>query len=86
MTADVKLLPLPEATMRSYQTDSTMRTMTLYSYSASDMRDYARTNVAHATAALQAEVDALRAEVERLNLILFIERLHAALAKENSND
>src|SRR5690606_36845181 len=29
------------------------------------MQDYARANVAHATASLQAEIDALRAEVER---------------------
>src|SRR5690606_21395758 len=58
--ADVELLPLPEAMIESYQTDSTMRTWTLHSYSESDMRVYARANVAHATAALQAEVEELR--------------------------
>ena len=39
------------------------------------LRDYARANIAHNTAALQAEIEALRAEVERLeNCVLQIER------------
>ena len=66
MSAEPDLLPLPEATMKSYQTDSTMRTMTLHSYSESDMQAYARANVAHATAARDAEVEALRDAADRL--------------------
>jgi len=57
MTTETDLLPLPEATMKSYQTDSTMRTMTLHSYSKSDMQAYARANVANAIATLQAEYE-----------------------------
>src|SRR5690606_16850711 len=68
--ADVELLPLPEAMIESYQTDSTMRTWTLHSYSESDMRVYARANVAHATAALQAEVEELRLLAKKVTAVL----------------
>ena len=57
MTTETDLLPLPEATMKSYQTDSTMRTMTLHSYSKSDMQAYASANIAHDIDSLQAEYE-----------------------------
>lgn len=50
MTADVELLPLPETLRRSGFKSSA--------------EAYARANVAHATAAKDAEIEALRAEVE----------------------
>ena len=55
MTADIELLPLPSGW-------SSLRGGKLYSA----MQDYARANVAHATAAKDAEIERLRAEVERL--------------------
>src|SRR5512138_1853922 len=51
MTAEHDLLPLPDWME------------CLGEISAADIRDYARDNVAHATALLQAEIEALRAEV-----------------------
>jgi hypothetical protein len=54
-TSNVKLLPLPEELKGHGKSDA--------------IRDYARANVAHATAPLQAEIEALRAEVERLQSI-----------------
>jgi hypothetical protein len=55
---EVDLLPLPEGESSSFG-----------NYEVHDnetMIEYARANVAHATAPLQAEIEALRAEVERL--------------------
>ena len=51
--------------MKSYQTDSTMRTMTLHSYSESDMQAYARACVSSATAAKDAALEAARENAER---------------------
>lgn len=55
MTTKVELLPLPLPSS-DYP----------YAYDGDDMKNYALANVGHATARLQAEVEALRAEVERL--------------------
>src|SRR5690554_5940682 len=62
MTADIELLPLPEAL---FETRS-LRDL----FNVAQMQGYARANVAHATAAKDAEIEALRAEVEQLNRIL----------------
>jgi len=62
MTAEVELLPLPSS---------------LDYWFAHKMTEYARANVAHATAALQAEAGALRAEVDALREAL------ASLKAEN---
>lgn len=59
MTADVELLPLPSVLLNWPHPTNHVA-----------IRDYARANVAHATAPLQDEVEALRAEVGRLNRIL----------------
>ena len=61
MTADVKLLPLPKHSGKA--TDMFGQKTKLYS--GIQMQDYALANVAHATAPLQAEIEALRAEVRR---------------------
>lgn len=52
MTTDDDLLPLPEEEWN-----------VRYGYHADAMREYARANVAHATAAKDAEIEALRVEV-----------------------
>ena len=52
--ADVEVLPLPDWGGAQIIPDNLIR-------------DYARANVAHATAAKDAEIEALRAEVRRLN-------------------
>lgn len=67
MTADTKLLPLPElpvaverfilsslGPMKREGAVTALRTM---------LREYARANVSHATAPLQAEIETLKAEV-----------------------
>lgn len=67
MTADIKLLPLPElpvaverfilsslGPMKREGAVTALRTM---------LREYARACVAHATAPLQAEIEALKVEV-----------------------
>lgn len=60
MTADTKLLPLPE----KVEVDKHLPTgVRIYAYDANTLKDYARANVAHATAPLQAEIEALRVEV-----------------------
>lgn len=51
--ADVELLPLPEGEAIGWT----------QAWSYDQMRSYARANVAHATAAKDAEIEALRAEV-----------------------
>lgn len=62
MPNKIKLLPLPEG----YDKYSPPRLYDGQMFHEGQMRAYARENVAHATAALHAEVEALRAEVERL--------------------
>ena len=56
MTDETDLLPLPKAS-KMYD---------IPGYDEEELKDYARANVAHATATLQAEVERLRREVERL--------------------
>jgi hypothetical protein len=56
MTAETDLLPLPEPG----------EAMSKWAYHEEDMEAYARANVVAATAPLQAEIKALRAEVEQL--------------------
>ncbi len=59
---DTKLLPLPKHSGKA--TDMFGQKTKLYS--GIQMQDYALANVAHATAPLQAEIEALRAEVRTL--------------------
>lgn len=54
MTAETDLLPLPKAS----------KMHDIPGYDEEELKNYALANVAHATATLQAEVEALRAEVE----------------------
>lgn len=56
MSTDIKLLPLPEEEEEEWNVR--------YGYYADAMREYARANVAHATAPLQAEIEALKVDVE----------------------
>lgn len=60
---DIKLLPLPLKQALDLHIPSGVR---FYGHSNESMQHYARANVAHATAAKDAEIEALRAEVERL--------------------
>lgn len=59
----IELLPLPEKSEIDRHLPTGVR---VYGYTTSDMKTYARACVAHATAAKDAEIEALRAEVERL--------------------
>ena len=59
MTAEPDLLPLPEPEV--HDAAGYRR-----AFSPVQLRDYARANVAHATAARDAEVEALRERAERL--------------------
>lgn len=52
MSTDIELLPLPRTLQHADDADL-----------AAHVQDYARANVAHHTAKLQAEIEALRAEV-----------------------
>lgn len=65
MTDDIKLLPLPEW-MSNYTIPADGFAGGKDVMLADRMHDYARANVAVATATLQAEIEALRVEVERL--------------------
>jgi hypothetical protein len=67
MTTEVELLPLPA---ENYVDDEGLWETRYGPYSSEQMKDYARANVARAVAPLQAEIEALRAEVEWLNRIL----------------
>jgi hypothetical protein len=63
MTAETDLLPLPPRV----GVDKHLPTgVVIYGYTHDMMRDYARANVAHATAPLQAGIEALREEIGRL--------------------
>lgn len=64
MTTEIELLPLPA---EDYVDDEGLWEKRYGPYSSEQMEDYARANVLHHTAPLQAEIEALRAEVERLN-------------------
>jgi hypothetical protein len=57
VNTETDLLPLPEGDAAWCYIGST------HVYSADEMESYARANVAHAVATLQAEIEALRAEV-----------------------
>lgn len=57
----IELLPLPEKSEIDRHLPTGVR---VYGYTASDMKTYARACVAHATAAKDAEIEALRAEVK----------------------
>ena|SRR5690606_8521895 len=61
MTADVELLPLPERVEVDKHLPTGVR---IYAYDANTLKNYARANVAHAIAPLQAEIDALRTRLE----------------------
>src|SRR5690606_34730286 len=63
MTAEIELLPLPKW-MSNYTIPSYSSVYDEDVILADRMHDYARANVAVATATLQAEIEALRAEVE----------------------
>lgn len=62
MTTDVELLPLPEG----YEKYDPPLLYEGKMFHEGQMRAYARANVTHATAAKDAEIEALRKEVERL--------------------
>ena len=59
MTTEIELLPLPEG----YDKYSRPLLYGEQMFHEGQMRAYARANIAHATAPLQAEIEALRAEV-----------------------
>lgn len=67
MTAEIELLPLPEW-MSRYTIPSDDFECGEVVMLDDRMHDYARENVAHHTAALQAEIEGLRAEVDALRL------------------
>lgn len=69
MTSNVKLLPLPGLPNIGAGGQ-------WLGWSDDDMRDYARACVANATAAKDSEIEALRAEVQRLQALTKAE--HAA--------
>lgn len=80
MTAEPDLLPLPPATGNQivlrgddFQGDYNFYTS---AFTTDQLQAYARANVAHATAARDAEVEALRAEVALLRVGAENERLH----------
>jgi hypothetical protein len=63
------LPPLPEALIKSVQCDSTMRYMTIHTYSGDDMREYATTAIASVEAELRAAVESnerAQQEIDRL--------------------
>ena len=61
MTSNVNLLPLPE----KVEVDKHLPTgVRIYAYDKNTLKDYARANVEHHTAAQAAEIEALRAERE----------------------
>lgn len=74
--ADVELLPPPEKSEIDRHLPTGVR---VYGYTSEDMHAYARANVAHATAPLQAEVEALRAEVDLRDSVI---ATHAADTRE----
>jgi len=67
MTTEIELLPLPEW-MSRYTIPSDGFECDKVAMLDDRMHDYARENVAHHTAALQAEIEALRAEVDALRM------------------
>ena len=62
MTADTKLLPLPEGVDVIFSPDGNGAALDVFI--AEQVQDYARANVAHATEPLKAEIERLRAERE----------------------
>jgi len=63
MTTEVELLPLPA---EDYVDDEGLWEKRYGPYSPDQMKDYARANIAHAVAPLQAEVKALREALAEL--------------------
>ena len=67
----IKLTPLPRLQVPRIEADVSLRDIkTLAQWCEQTATDYARASVAHATAALHAEVEALRAEVDALREVL----------------
>ena len=64
MTAEPDLLPLPEPTILGVSAAHSGRAAYIMGHNNKAMMDYARANVAHAIAPLQAEIEALRADLE----------------------
>ena len=60
MSADIELLPLPEKSEIDRHLPTGVR---VYGYTSDDMRGYARACIAHATAAKDAEIEALLADL-----------------------
>ena len=60
MTANIELLPLPEAVDVIFSPDGNGAALDVFT--AEQVQDYARANVAHATDAKDAEIKTLRAE------------------------
>ena len=62
MATDTKLLPLPE----KVEVDKHLPTgVRIYAYDATTLKNYARANIAHATAAKDAEIERLAEEANR---------------------
>lgn len=65
MTSDVRLLPLPE----KVEVDKHLPTgVRIYAYDKNTLKDYARANVEHHTAAKDAEIEALREQADKFKL------------------
>lgn len=67
MTTEIELLPLPKW-MSNYTIPPDSSVYEKDVLLDDRMHDYARENIAHHTAALQAEIEGLRAEVDALRL------------------
>lgn len=65
MAAKTELLPMPEKKRLAVRYEHSFGSVTAYGHTDDTLRDYARANVAVATATLQAEIEALRAEAEQ---------------------
>lgn len=79
---DVELLPLPA---EDYVDDEGLWEKRYGPYSPEQMEDYARASIAHATAQLQAEIEALRGALEECHA-LSVERWRRLLVAEAENE
>ena len=79
MTADIELLPLP------IHTEAGEFTFDAHVFEHMDMVSYARANVAHAAAAKDAEIEALRDDVDTATRMHAITREHLEAAEARAN-
>lgn len=73
------LLPLPDARIKSYQTDSTGRVTILHTYDESDMEAYARANV-------ELALVESREKLAKAQRLLFAERSRNDRIEAEAND